>query len=107
MIAAWPPLALLLTVELISRVPTHRHSLAVIRLAATAGIAGIAAWVSYWHRAAAAGTHAGAGAIRRQARCARPIVGCLCWPAFADGHASGDDRYSDRGRRNRCCTAAG
>ena len=35
-IAAWPPLALLLTVELISRVPTHRHSLAVIRLAAAA-----------------------------------------------------------------------
>jgi hypothetical protein len=27
-IAAWPPLALLLTVELISRVPVHRRSLA-------------------------------------------------------------------------------
>src|SRR5919107_6200597 len=49
MIAAWPPLALLLTVELISRVPTHRRSLAVIRLAATAVIAGIAATISYWH----------------------------------------------------------
>jgi hypothetical protein len=48
-IAAWPPLALLLTVELISRVPTHRRSLAIIRLATTAAIAGIAAWVSYWH----------------------------------------------------------
>ena len=48
-IAAWPPLALLLTVELISRVPVHRPSLAVARLLATATIAGIAAWVSYWH----------------------------------------------------------
>jgi hypothetical protein len=49
MIAAWPPLALLLTVELISRVPMHRRSLAAVRLVATTAIAGIAAWVSYWH----------------------------------------------------------
>lgn len=48
-IAAWPPLALLLTVELISRVPVHSQWLAVTRLIATAAIAGIAAWVSYWH----------------------------------------------------------
>jgi hypothetical protein len=48
-IAAWPPLALLLTVELISRIPVHRRSLAAVRLASTATIAGIAAWVSYWH----------------------------------------------------------
>jgi hypothetical protein len=48
-IAAWPPLALLLTVELISRVPTHRRCLAVIRLGATAAIAGIAATISYTH----------------------------------------------------------
>ena len=48
-IAAWPPLALLLTVELISRVPVHRRSLAAARLVATATIASIAAWVSYWH----------------------------------------------------------
>ncbi|WP_258400604.1 DUF2637 domain-containing protein [Micromonospora saelicesensis] len=48
-IAAWPPLALLLTVELISRVPADRRSLATARLIAAAGIAGIAAWVSYWH----------------------------------------------------------
>ena len=53
-IAAWPPLALLLTVELISRVPMHRRLLAAARLAATAGIAAIAAWVSYWHMAGVA-----------------------------------------------------
>lgn len=48
-IAAWPPLALLLTVELIFRVPHHRRILGIIRIAATAVIAGIATWVSYWH----------------------------------------------------------
>jgi len=53
-IAAWPPLALLLTVELISRVPVHRRGLATVRLAATTSIAGIAGWVSYGHMAAVA-----------------------------------------------------
>lgn len=50
-IAAWPPLALLATIELISRVPVHRKSLAIVRFTATAVIATIAAWVSYWHMA--------------------------------------------------------
>lgn len=48
-IAAWSPLALLITVELISRVPVHRRLLAAVRWLATATIASIAAWVSYWH----------------------------------------------------------
>jgi hypothetical protein len=48
-ISAWPPLALLLTVELTSRIPMHRRLLAALRVMATATIAGIAAWVSYWH----------------------------------------------------------
>src|SRR5689334_21921732 len=61
-IAAWPPLALLLTVELISRVPVHRRSLAVVRLAATTTIAGIAAWVSYWHMAGVAARYGETGA---------------------------------------------
>ncbi len=53
-ISAWPPLAFLLTVELISRVPMHRKFLAASRLVATGGIAAIAAWVSYWHMTAVA-----------------------------------------------------
>src|SRR4051794_16293048 len=61
-IAAWPPLALLLTVELISRVPVHRRSLAAARLIATATIAGIAAWVSYWHMAGVAARYGEEGA---------------------------------------------
>lgn len=48
-ISAWPPLALLLTVELTSRIPMHRPILAFVRVLATVAIAGIAAWVSYWH----------------------------------------------------------
>jgi hypothetical protein len=48
-IAAWPPLALLLTVELISRIPVHSRGLGVVRMLAAASIAGIAAYVSYWH----------------------------------------------------------
>ncbi|GGL05326.1 DUF2637 domain-containing protein [Mangrovihabitans endophyticus] len=61
-IAAWPPLALLLTVELISRVPVQQRRLAAVRLAATASIAGIAAWVSYWHMAGVAARYGEAGA---------------------------------------------
>src|SRR5438309_2388554 len=51
-IAAWPPLALLLTVELVSRVPVHRRLLAAARIGGTTVIAGIAAYVSYFHMAA-------------------------------------------------------
>jgi hypothetical protein len=61
-IAAWPPLALLLTVELISRVPVHRRYLAALRLVATAIIAGIAAWVSYWHMVGVAARYGETGA---------------------------------------------
>src|SRR3954465_11771681 len=61
-IAAWPPLALLLTVELISRIPVHSRLLAVARVIATAVIAGIAAWVSYWHMAGVAARYGESGA---------------------------------------------
>lgn len=53
-ISAWSPLALLLAVELISRVPARRGWTSYARLGATAIIAGIAAWVSYWHMVAVA-----------------------------------------------------
>jgi hypothetical protein len=45
-ISAWSPLALLLAVELISRIPSRHGLTTFARLAATAVIAGIAAWVS-------------------------------------------------------------
>ena len=62
-IAAWPPLALALTVELISRVPVHRRALAVVRLLATAAIAGIAAWVSYFHMAGVVSRYGETGTV--------------------------------------------
>lgn len=61
-IAAWPPLALLLTIELVSRVPVHSRSLAVVRVCATTTIATIAAWVSYWHMAGVAARYGEIGA---------------------------------------------
>src|SRR3954467_2311538 len=61
-IAAWPPLALLLTIELISRVPVHRRSLAAVRLFATAAIAAIAAYVSYHHMVGVAAKYGEQGA---------------------------------------------
>lgn len=53
-IAAWPPLALLITVEVVARVPMTRRWFGAVRICATALIAGIAAWVSYWHMAGVA-----------------------------------------------------
>ena len=61
-VAAWSPVALLLTVEMISRVPVHRRALGVLRLAATGGVAGIASWVSYWHLADVAARYGESGA---------------------------------------------
>lgn len=48
-IAAWPSLAFLLTVELVSRIPVTRRFRAAVRIVATATVASIAGWVSYWH----------------------------------------------------------
>lgn len=53
-IAAWPPLALLIIIELIPRVPITKSGRAFCRVCAAAVIAGIAAWVSYWHMAGVA-----------------------------------------------------
>ncbi len=61
-IAAWPPLALLVTVELIARVPVHRRALAAVRLLAATAIAGIAAYVSYWHMVGVAARYGETGA---------------------------------------------
>lgn len=49
LVAGWSPLALMLTVELLSRVPTSTSRLSRLRVVAAGAIAAIAAWVSYWH----------------------------------------------------------
>jgi hypothetical protein len=61
-IAAWPPLALLLTIEMVSRVPVHKRWRAIVRRGGTAAIAGIAAWISYWHMAGVAARYGETGA---------------------------------------------
>lgn len=60
-IHAWPPCALWLATELISRVPVPRRYLAAVRLTATGTIATIAAWVSYGHMTAVAGRYGETG----------------------------------------------
>jgi Protein of unknown function (DUF2637) len=60
-ISAWPVAALYLTIEVIARVPIHRPALARARMAAAAVIAGIAAWVSYWHMAGVASRYGETG----------------------------------------------
>ncbi|MFC0531344.1 DUF2637 domain-containing protein [Phytohabitans kaempferiae] len=62
-IAAWPPVALLLTVELIARVPVHRRLLAAARVLAAAAIAVIAAYVSYWHMVEVVAEYGETGAV--------------------------------------------
>jgi hypothetical protein len=62
-IAAWPPVALLITVELVSRVPIYRRWLGVVRIVATFAIAGIAAWVSYRHMAAVVARYGETGTV--------------------------------------------
>jgi hypothetical protein len=57
LISGWSPVALALAVELVSRVPLTRSWRSVIRWTATAVIAGIAAWVSYWHMVSVAERH--------------------------------------------------
>jgi hypothetical protein len=48
-IAGITPLCLFLALELVTRLPVQRSALARGRWVATLGIAGIAAYVSYWH----------------------------------------------------------
>lgn len=48
-IAAWSPVALFVAIEVMMRVPIRSKLRAGLRIIATAAIAGIAAWTSYWH----------------------------------------------------------
>lgn len=52
-ISSWPPVAILIALELVSRVPATGW-LGRVRNVALAVVAAIAAWVSYWHMAGVA-----------------------------------------------------
>jgi hypothetical protein len=62
-IAAWPPVALLITVEMVSRIPISGRAWTVIRIGATLSIAGIAAWISYWHMAGVVARYGEVGSV--------------------------------------------
>ncbi|MEZ5412058.1 MAG: DUF2637 domain-containing protein [Acidimicrobiales bacterium] len=49
LVAAWPPLALLVAIELVTRIPTRGGTLSAVRLSSAGLLVVIAAWVSYWH----------------------------------------------------------
>ena len=58
-VAAWSPVALFVAIEVMMRVPIRSRLRAGLRIAATAAIAGIAAWTSYWHMVGVAVTSPG------------------------------------------------
>lgn len=72
-IAAWPPLSLLLTLEVLVRIPAGRIGSTLMRVAATLAVAGAAGWLSYIHMAATARAHGEHG------------VNAYVWPASVDG----------------------
>jgi len=62
-ISAWPPLALLIAIEVLSRAPSSTtRARAAARLGGTTSIALIAAWISYGHMAAVARHYGEVGA---------------------------------------------
>jgi hypothetical protein len=110
-IAAWPPLALLITVEVVARVPITRRWFAVVRVLATALIAGIAAWVSYWHMAGVAlryGEATGAAHLLPLSVDGLIVVASVCLVELGgrdraaeeptQGGSSGQDRAEDHGQ---------
>ncbi|MEV8515891.1 hypothetical protein [Dactylosporangium sp. NPDC051484] len=56
-VAAWSPIALFVAIEVMMRVPIRSRLRAGLRIVATAAIAGIAAWTSYWHMVGVVGRY--------------------------------------------------
>lgn len=72
-IAGWPPLALLLSLELLTRIPTGKRLGAFTRVGATIAVASAAGWLSYWHMVAAVADHG------------ESVGNAHVWPATVDG----------------------
>lgn len=72
-IAAWPPLALLLAIELISRIPATARMRAGIRIGGTGVLAFVAAWISYWHMVGTVASYGETG------------LSVYLWPLTVDG----------------------
>lgn len=72
-ISGWPPIALLLSLEVLTRVPTSKRFGAFGRVLATIGVAFAAGWLSYWHMAATVSQHGEHGGSQ------------YIWPFSVDG----------------------
>lgn len=72
-IAGWPPIALLLSLEVLTRVPAGRRLGAFGRVVSTIGVAFASGWLSYWHMAATVSQHGEAGGSQ------------YIWPLSVDG----------------------
>ena len=72
-ISGWPPVALLLSLEVLTRVPASKRLGAAGRVVATIGVAFAAGWLSYWHMAATVSQHGEVGGSQ------------YIWPLSVDG----------------------
>ena len=72
-IAGWPPFGLLLTLELLVRIPTGKRLGAFTRVSATIAVASAAGWLSYWHMVQAVADHG------------ETVANAHIWPATVDG----------------------
>jgi Protein of unknown function (DUF2637) len=72
-IFGWPPIGLLLTLELLTRIPNSKRFGAFVRVLATISVSGAAAWLSYWHMVAAAAANG------------ESVLNAHIWPATVDG----------------------
>lgn len=72
-IAGWPPVALLLSLEVLTRVPTSKRLGSFGRVVATIAVAFASGWLSYWHMAATVSQHGETGGSQ------------YVWPLTVDG----------------------
>jgi hypothetical protein len=72
-IAGWPPVSLLLALELLVRVPIGRWYLSLVRITGTIAVSAAAGWLSYWHMVATVEAHGENG------------LSAHIWPGSVDG----------------------
>ena len=72
-IAGWPPVALLLSLEVLTRVPASKRLGAFGRIVATVAVAFASGWLSYWHMASTVSQHGEHGGSQ------------FVWPFSVDG----------------------
>ena len=72
-IAGWPPVALLLALEILTRVPGGRWYAALVRLVGSLAVSAAAGWLSYWHMVSTVAAHG------------ESVISAHIWPASVDG----------------------